>query len=65
MYLNDEVSNRIKYELTIINQKGFSPYFQSKILLQTATIGRGSAAASIVSYCLFITKLIQLNIDSL
>ena len=59
-YLNDEVSNRIKYELTIINQKGFSPYFLivKDIVTQTrATIGRGSAAASIVSYCLFITQV--------
>ena len=59
-HLNDEVSNRIKYELTIINQKGFSPYFLivKDIVTQTrATIGRGSAAASIVSYCLFITQV--------
>ena len=59
-HLNDEVRNRIEYELTIINQKGFSPYFLivKDIVTQTrATIGRGSAAASIVSYCLFITQV--------
>ena len=58
--INDQVSDRIKYELNIINQKGFAPYFLivKDIVTQTrATIGRGSAAASIVSYCLFITQV--------
>ena len=44
----------------IIIQKGFSPYFLivQDIVQQTrATIGRGSAAASVVSYCLFITQV--------
>ena len=58
--INDQVSDRIKHELNIINQKGFAPYFLivKDIVTQTrATIGRGSAAASIVSYCLFITQV--------
>ena len=44
----------------MITQKGFSPYFLvvEDIITQTrSTIGRGSAAASIVSYCLFITQV--------
>ena len=59
-YINDKVRHRIKHELNIINQKGFANYFLivKDIVTQTrATIGRGSAAASIVSYCLFITQV--------
>ena len=58
--LNDLIRYRIEYELKLINEKGFSPYFLivEDIVKQTnATIGRGSAAASIVSYCLFITQV--------
>jgi error-prone DNA polymerase len=58
--INDDIRQRIQYELSIITQKGFSPYFLivQDIVQQTrATIGRGSAAASIVSYCLFITQV--------
>lgn len=55
------IKERIEYELTIITQKGFAPYFLvvSDIVknANTATIGRGSAAASIVSFCLFITQV--------
>ncbi len=58
--ITDELAQRIDYELAIITQKGFSPYFLVvyDIVHQTkATIGRGSGAASIVSYCLFITQV--------
>ena len=58
--IDEQVRSRIKYELNIITQKGFAPYFLivQDIVTQTrATIGRGSAAASIVSYCLFITQV--------
>jgi len=58
--LTPEIRERIKYELNLISQKGFAPYFLVvyDIVKQTkATIGRGSAAASIVSYCLFITQV--------
>ena len=58
--INETVCRRIEYELDIITQKGFAPYFLIvwDIVMQTrATIGRGSAAASIVSYCLFITQV--------
>ena len=51
---------RIEYELGIIEAKGFSDYFL--VVREIAgkasrTCGRGSAAASIVSYCLGITDV--------
>ncbi len=55
-----EIQDRIDYEFRIITSKGFAPYFLvvEDIVKQTrATIGRGSGAASIVSYCLFITQV--------
>ncbi|HRS51607.1 MAG TPA: DNA polymerase III subunit alpha [Candidatus Marinimicrobia bacterium] len=54
------VKKRIEYELSLITQKGYAPYFLIvyDIVKQTqTTIGRGSGAASIVSYCLFITQV--------
>ena len=58
--INDQVRFRIDYELNIISQKGFAPYFlivEDIVKQNQSTIGRGSAAASIVSYCLFITQV--------
>ena len=58
--VDETIRQRIEYELDLITQKGFAPYFLivQDIVTQTrATIGRGSAAASIVSYCLFITQV--------
>ena len=58
--IDETIRCRIEYELGIITQKGFAPYFLivQDIVNQTrATIGRGSAAASVVSYCLFITQV--------
>jgi len=59
--ITSRINDRIEYELAIITQKGFSPYFLvvRDIVKNggTATIGRGSGAASIVSYCLFITQV--------
>ena len=59
--ITPEIKGRIEYELSIITQKGFSPYF---LVVQdivkhanSMTIGRGSGAASIVAYCLFITQI--------
>ena len=54
------VKKRIEYEMSLISAKGFAPYFLIvyDIVKQTrATIGRGSGAASIVSYTLFITQV--------
>ncbi len=58
--LTPEIRKRIEYELNIITRKGFAPYFLivADIVTQTrATIGRGSGAASVVRYCLFITQV--------
>ena len=55
-----QIQDRINYELYLITSKGFAPYFLvvEDIVRQTRnTIGRGSGAASIVSYCLFITQV--------
>ena len=58
--ISESIKKRIDYELSLITQKGYAPYFLVvwDIVKQTkATIGRGSGAASIVSYCLFITQV--------
>lgn len=61
---NTDAKNRLSYELGIINEKGFAPYFltvadllsharQSRILTTT----RGSAAGSLVAYATGITNI--------
>ncbi len=58
--IDDRVEARLQKELTIINEKGFSHYFLvvEEIVRQSPrTCGRGSAAASLVSYCLGITHV--------
>jgi DNA polymerase III alpha subunit len=54
------VRERIEKELTVICDKGYADYFlvADEIVRQAPrTCGRGSAAASIVSYCLGITHV--------
>ncbi len=54
------VTDRIEHELTVIREKGYAHYFLvvDEIVRQAPrTCGRGSAAASIVSYCLGITHV--------
>ena len=54
------VRERIEKELTVIRSKGYADYFLvvDEIVRQAPrTCGRGSAAASIVSYCLGITHV--------
>ena len=54
------VTKRIEKELTVIREKGYADYFLvvDEIVRQAPrTCGRGSAAASIVSYCLGITHV--------
>ena len=62
--VTDEAKERVKYELGIINTKGYAPYFlivrdmvnwclQNGIITNT----RGSAAGSLVSYVLGITTV--------
>ncbi|MQY62776.1 MAG: PHP domain-containing protein, partial [Calditrichaeota bacterium] len=58
--LAPEVVARIEKELDLIGRKGFAPYFlvvADIVGQKRLTIGRGSGAASIVSYCLFITQV--------
>jgi len=58
--LSDSVLKRLDHELRIIRDKGFAAYFLivRDIVRQSArTCGRGSAAASLVSYCLGITHV--------
>jgi error-prone DNA polymerase len=58
--LSDSVLKRLEHELKIIRDKGFASYFLivRDIVRQSArTCGRGSAAASLVSYCLRITHV--------
>lgn len=69
--LSDEVVDRIEYELGVIHRMGYDDYFlivwdflreayERGILVGP---GRGSAAGSIVSYCLKITALDPLKYD--
>lgn len=58
--ITESVDKRLKKELEIIEAKGFSEYFLTvKKIVDHASVhcGRGSAAASIVSYCLGITDV--------
>jgi len=61
---NQEYIDRLKHELTVINNRGFSKYFLTmKAISDTANNhmlagpGRGSAAGSLVSYVLGITQV--------
>lgn len=58
--LSAVVTRRIEQELAVIRDKGYAHYFLvvEEIVRQAPrTCGRGSAAASIVSYCLGITHV--------
>jgi len=58
--LSPAVTQRIEHELAVIRDKGYAHYFLvvDEIVRQAPrTCGRGSAAASIVSYCLGITHV--------
>ncbi len=63
--ISQEIRNRLEYELDIINQKGYATYFLitqdfvnwAKKRGISVGPGRGSAAASLVSYVLKITEL--------
>ncbi|HEY9053978.1 MAG TPA: DNA polymerase III subunit alpha, partial [Rectinemataceae bacterium] len=55
-----EVATRIDYEMSLIVGKGFCDYFlivRDIVRRASRVCGRGSAAASIVSYCLGITDV--------
>lgn len=58
--VSQDVKRRIERELTVIRDKGYADYFLivDEIVRQAPrTCGRGSAAASLVSYCLGITHI--------
>jgi len=63
--VSDEVAERIKYELSVIRKMGYVDYFLivwdfCKFARDSGISvgpGRGSAAGSLVSYCLFITDV--------
>ncbi len=62
--VNEEQKTRLDYELDIIEKKGYSPYFllESGIVNYANDTGiytntRGSAAGSLVSYCVGITTV--------
>ena len=72
--LPEDVADRLKFELDIIKQRGASGYFlflqdvvntvQSELGIWVGP-GRGSAAGSLVCYCLGITKIDPLKHDLL
>ena len=72
--LTDEVSERIKFELHIMKTMGFPGYFlivqdfinsaQQELGVMVGP-GRGSAAGSVVAYCLGITKIDPVKYDLL
>ncbi|MDR4501458.1 MAG: DNA polymerase III subunit alpha [Nitrospirales bacterium] len=58
--ISKKVQDRIETELDVIQSKGFARWFlivQDIVQQAPRTCGRGSAAASIVSYCLGITHV--------
>jgi DNA polymerase-3 subunit alpha len=67
---NTEAKRRIKHELKIINDLGFSAYFlitwdviQYSMSRSIHHVGRGSGGNSIVAYCLKITDIDPIELD--
>ncbi len=64
--LTDVHRARIDKELNVIERKGFAPYFlvmDDIVAMTSRTCGRGSGAASIVSYALSITNVDPVKYD--
>lgn len=64
--MNPKISERLEYELNIIQEKGFADYFlvvEDIVRSSSRTCGRGSAAASLVAYCLKITHVDPIKYD--
>ncbi len=58
--ITPQVGERLEYELDLIGRKGFASYFlivEDIVKQSPRTCGRGSGAASLVSYCLGITNV--------
>lgn len=71
--LNNEIIDRINFELDVIRDMGFPGYFlivqdfiqAARQMNVTVGPGRGSAAGSVVAYCLKITNIDPLKYDLL
>ncbi len=64
--ISPQVRQRLDHELRLIRDKGFADYFlivQEIVNRSPRTCGRGSAAASVVSYCLGITHVDPVRYD--
>tara|TARA_R110000787_G_scaffold51408_2_gene121849 strand:+ start:9488 stop:12922 length:3435 start_codon:yes stop_codon:yes gene_type:complete len=64
LHANEEYTDRLKYELDVIDSRGFSKYFltMKAIVDEAAAVmlvgpGRGSACGSLVAYTLKITQI--------
>ncbi len=62
--ITDDIIKRLQYELEVIDELGFCDYFlvvwdivREARSREMVTIGRGSAANSLVSYCLGLTQV--------
>ncbi len=58
--VNPAICDRIEHEMRLIEERGFAPVFlvvEDIVKHASRTCGRGSAAASIISYCLGITNV--------
>ncbi len=71
--LNDEIKERIDFELSVIENTGYPGYFlivedfirEARNMDVSVGPGRGSAAGSVVAYCLWITNIDPLKYDLL
>ena len=71
--LSDEIKERIDFELAVIENTGYPGYFlivedfirEARNMNVSVGPGRGSAAGSVVAYCLWITNIDPLKYDLL
>ncbi|CAH8284873.1 DNA polymerase-3 subunit alpha [Mariniflexile fucanivorans] len=71
--LSDEVTERLNFELDVIQNTGYPGYFlivedfirEARKMDVSVGPGRGSAAGSVVAYCLWITNIDPLKYDLL
>lgn len=64
--MTEQLRQRMEYEMSIIEEKHFAPYFlvvADVVRKAPRTCGRGSAAASLVSYALGITHVDPIKYD--
>jgi len=71
--LTDEIKERLNFELSVIENTGYPGYFlivedfirEARNMDVSVGPGRGSAAGSVVAYCLWITNIDPLKYDLL